>query len=312
MRFRRRSSRLPRVPWPNGIERTEPLKGQLWTRSEKSLKPPDVHWAWRALAGSAAALEIALLAWLWFGPALGLRSVEVYGARHLTAQQVAAAAGVTGGSVVSVDGASAQQRLLSQVWIRAATVQPELPGTVVIKVSEWQPVAAYHAGSSARLFLLSSQAVVLGPTPAGGGLVDVQGPAGKDPKAGDRPLDPELLTAMVNIERSMPTLLGQDIAGFVFDSCGNLTMIAKKGWRVYFGRVLTPEEFASLRDKLSALKAIAGNNMVDYGSSDLLYVNVMNPSEPAVGYRSRQPAPPSPSPEAKPAPSPSSQPNPCR
>jgi hypothetical protein len=122
---------------------------------------------------------------------------------------------------------------------------------------------------------------------------------------GDRPLDPQLLTALVNIQRSLPTLLGQDVAGFVFDSCGDLTMVAKKGWRVYFGRVLTPEEFSSLRDKLSALKAISGNHMVDYGSSDLLYVNVMNPSEPAVAYRSRQPAPPSPSPGATPAPSPS-------
>jgi hypothetical protein len=107
----------------------------------------------------------------------------------------------------------------------------------------------------------------------------------------------------------MPALLGQDVAGFVFDSCGDLTMIAKKGWRVYFGRVLTPEEFSSLRDKLSALKAIAGKNMVDYSSSDLLYVNVMNPAEPAVGYKSKQPAPPSPSPGASPTPPP---PNPCK
>jgi POTRA domain, FtsQ-type len=309
---RRRGSVLPRVPWPNGIERTEPLKGQLWTRSERSTRPPDVPWTARLLATSAAVLEIVLLGWLWFGPALGLRTVEVYGARHLTAKQVAAAAGVSGGSVVSVDGASAQQRLLDQVWIRAATVDPELPGTVVIRVSEWQPVAAYHAGPSTKLFLLSSQAVVLGATPASGGLVDVQGPAGADPHVGDRPLDPQLLTALVNIQRSLPTLLGQDVAGFVFDSCGDLTMIAKKGWRVFFGRVLTPEEFSSLRDKLSALKAIAGNHMVDYGSSDLLYVNVMNPAEPAVGYRSRQPAPPTPSPGATPAPSPSAVPNPCK
>jgi cell division septal protein FtsQ len=305
---RRRSSVLPRAPWPNGFERTEPLKGQLWTRSEKSTRPPDVHWAARLLAVCAAGLEIYLLGWLWFGPVLGLRTVEVYGARHLTAKQVAAAAGISGGSIVSIDGTSAQDRLLGQVWIRAASVQPELPGKVVIVISEWEPVAAYHAGPSTKLFLLSSQAVVLGATPASGGLVDVQGPAGNDPRVGDRPLDPQLLTALVNIQRSLPTLLGQDVAGFVFDSCGDLTMTAKKGWKVYFGRVLTPEEFASLRDKLTALKAISGKYMVDYSSSDLLYVNVMNPSEPAVGYRSQQPPPPpSPSPGATPPP-----PSPCK
>jgi len=253
MKLRRRSSRLPRAPWPNGIERTEPLRGQLWTRSEKALKPPDVHWAWRLLAVAAAGLEIALLVWLWFGPAFALRSVQV---------------------------------------------------------SEWDPVAAYHAGPSTKLFLLSSQAVVLGPTPTSGGLVDIQGPAVGDPRVGERALDPVLLTALINIQRGFPTLLGQDVAGFVFDSCGNLTLVAKRGWKVYFGRVLTPEEFASLRDKLAALKAIAGNGNVNYASSDLLYVNVMNPSEPAVGYKSRQPAPPSPSPGATPAPAPS--PSPCK
>ena len=110
----------------------------------------------------------------------------------------------------------------------------------------------------------------------------------------------------------MPTLVGQDVAGFIFDSCGDLTMIAKKGWKVYFGRVLTPEEFANLRDKLTALKAIAGNHNVDYSSPDLLYVNVMNPSEPAVGYRSRQPVAPSASPGATPKPVPTSTPSVCK
>ena len=313
MKLRRRSSRLPRAPWPNGIERTEPLRGQLWTRSEKALKPLDVHWGWRVLAVGVAGLEIALLAWLWFGPAFALHSVQVSGSHHLTVSQVEAAAGISSNaSVLSIDGESARARLLDQVWIRSATVVPEFPGTVVIVVSEWEPVAAYHSGASTKLFLLSSQAVVLGPTPSSGGLVDIQGPAGRDPRAGDRPLDPDLLTALVNIQRGFPTLLGQDVSGFIFDSCGNLTLIAKRGWKVYFGRVLTPEEFASLRDKLSALKAIAGNGNVNYASTDLLYVNVMNPSEPAVGYRSRQPVPPSPSPGATPAPSPTPSPNPCK
>src|SRR5690242_506860 len=109
------------------------------------------------------------------------------------------------------------------------------------------------------------------------------------------------------MQHGMPTLVGQDVAGFVFDSCGDLTLVAKKGWKVYFGRVLTPEEFATLRDKLTALKAIAGKGNVDYGSTDLEYVNVMNPSEPAVGYKSREPAPVSPSPGA-----PTPPPNPCK
>ncbi|HET9782334.1 MAG TPA: FtsQ-type POTRA domain-containing protein [Candidatus Dormibacteraeota bacterium] len=308
MKFRQRETLPPRAPWPEGLERTAPLGGQPWTRRDRKVaREPDVPWTRRVIATLAAGLELALLVWLWFGSALAIHAIEVAGARHLSAAQITAAAGLgSGGSILSIDAVSAQQRLLDQVWVRTATVQPQLPGKVVVQISEWQPVAVFHAGASSKLFLLSSQAVVLGPTATSTGLVVVQGPAGTDPHVGDRAIDPQLLTALVNMQRAMPTLIGQDVASFIFDSCGDLTMIAKKGWKVYFGRVLTPEEFAALRDKLTALKAINGNGNVDYGSSDLDYVNVMNPSEPAVGFKSREPAPPSPSPGATPSP------NPCK
>jgi len=306
MKLRRRRSLVTRLGPRRGLEASEPLKGQVWTRSEKALREPDVHWGWRALSVVAAGAETMLLGWLWFGPALSVQTVDVVGAHHMTASQVAQAAGLApGASVISVDGSVGRSRLLDQTWIRTASVQPELPGTVTIQVSEWEPVAAYHAGRSTRLFLLSDQAVVLGPTSSDGALVDVQGPAGNDPRAGDRPLDPQLLVALVNIQRDLPPMLGQQVGGFIFDSCGDLTMLAKRGWKVYFGRVLTPEEFTALGEKLAALKAIAGNGNVNYNSTDLEYVNVMNSSEPAVGYKSLEPPAPSPSPGASPQPSPS-------
>lgn len=303
MKFRRRRSLLARMPRRKPVEDAEPLKGQLWTRSERNLREPDVHWALRALAVVAAAAECALLGWLWFGPAMSIKTVQVYGAHHLTNAQVAAAAGLsTNASVLSVDGETDRRRLLGLTWVRVATVQPDLSGTVVVTISEWQPVAAYHAGAGGHLFLLSNQAAVLGPVSSSGGLVDVQGPAGADPKMGARPLDPQLLTAMVNIQRGLPALIGQEVAGFVINSCGDLTLVARRGWKVYFGRVLTPEEFATLRDKVAALKAIAGHGNVDYNSADLAYINVMNPAEPAAGYKSKIPPSPSPVPGASPPP----------
>jgi cell division septal protein FtsQ len=313
MKMRRRRSILPRINWRRSLESTEPLKGRLWTRSERALREPDVHWTRRALAAVALIIECGVLGWLWFGPALAVQKVDVVGAQHLTAAQVKAAAGLArSGSVISVDGEADRQRLLQQTWVRSATVEPRLPGSVVVHISEWEPVAAYHSGKSAKLFLLSNQAIVLGAAPSAGALVDVQGPAGADPKIGERPLDPVLLTALVNIQRTLPALIGQQVAGFIFDSCGDLTLLSKRGWKVYFGRVLTPEEYATLRDKVAALKAIAGNNNVDYSSVDLEYVNVMNPSEPAVAYKSQEP-PPSPSPSPGASPQPTSTPVPaCR
>jgi cell division septal protein FtsQ len=294
--------RMSRRPTP---EEAAPLKGQLWTRSERALREPDVHPLRRALAAAVAVAECTLLAWLWFGPALAVRSVDITGAHHLTSAQVASAAALNGpGSVLAVDGESAQQHLLGQVWVRTATVVPGLDGTVSVRISEWQPVAAYHAGPSKRYFLLSSQAVVLGPAASAGTLVDIQGAAGQDPKVGVQAIDPTLLTALINIQRGFPGLISQEVSGFIFDSCGNLTLVSKRGWKVYFGRVLTPEELATLHDKLAALKAIAGHGNVDYNSVDLAYVNVMNAAEPAAGYIVHASPSPSPSPGA-PQPSPS-------
>lgn len=303
---------VPRIGWRRGLEASEPLKGQLWTRSEKALREPDVHWSLRALSLSAAAAEVALLSWLWFGPALSVRTVNVSGAQHLTSAQVADAAGLAdAGSVLAVDGQADRRRLLGQVWVQNATVEPLLSGSVTVTITEWQPVAVYHAGKATTLYLMSDQAAILGSATSAAGLVDVQGPAGPEPKVGERPIEPALLVAMVNMHRIFPTLLGQQVAGFIFDSCGDLTLVAKRGWKVYFGRVLTPEEFKTLGDKVAALKAINGHGNVNYNSADLEYVNVMNPAEPAVGLRSAHPPSPSPSPGATPRPSPSPSPTPA-
>lgn len=312
MKFRRRRSLMPRAAWRRDLEASEPLKGQLWTRSEKSLREPDVHWARRAVAMVVAVALTALLGWLWFGPALLVRTVEVTGAQHLTSDQVAQLAGLGGGaSVLSVDAEADRAKLLNQTWVQGATVIPQLPGSVLVEISEWQPVAVYHSGANASLYLMSDQAVILAPAASAAGLVDVQGPSGADPRVGQRPIEQVLLTALVNMQRGFPALLGQQVSGFIFDSCGNLTLIAKRGWKVYFGRVLTPEEFTTLHDKVAALKAIQGRGQVNYNSPDLEYVNVMNPTEPAVGFKSRlNPPTPSPSPGASPRPSPSPSPTP--
>src|SRR3989442_13638618 len=147
MRFRRRRSLLPRIRSRPNQEEAAPLKGQLWTRSERNLKEPDVHPMRRVVAAAVAVAEGALLGWLWFGPALAVTSVDISGAHHLTAAPVAAAVGLSGnGSVLAVDGESDRHHLLAQVWVRTATVDPQLDGTVVLRISEWQPIAAYHAG----------------------------------------------------------------------------------------------------------------------------------------------------------------------
>src|SRR5258708_16697949 len=141
MKFRRRRSLMPRVDWRGGLEHTEPLKGQLWTRAEQARGEPEVNWTGRGLAVGAAVAEVALLAWLWFGPALAVQTIDVVGAQHMTRAQVARAAGLAeGASVLSVGGESDRQRLLNQTWVRTATVLPQLPGVPLVHATECQPI----------------------------------------------------------------------------------------------------------------------------------------------------------------------------
>src|SRR5260370_15757201 len=72
MRFRRRRSLLPRVGRRPSPEDAAPLKGQLWTRSERNLKEPDVHPMRRIVAPVVAVPEFAVLGWLSFWPALSV------------------------------------------------------------------------------------------------------------------------------------------------------------------------------------------------------------------------------------------------
>ena len=128
-----------------------PLKGQLWTRSERNLKEPDVHPLRRALAAVVAAGEIALLGWLWFGPALAIRSVDTTGAHHLTSSQVAAAAGLNGGgSVLAVDGESDRLRLLNQVWTQDKGLRHFSPWNLAKSVSVEQSSAPCSMARAAR------------------------------------------------------------------------------------------------------------------------------------------------------------------
>ena len=266
----------------------------------------------RRLASLALAIaELGGLAALLLAPAFTVRSVDVSGNSRLTTDQVLTIARIGDGPVFMVDPTAVRRRLEASAWVRAAWVTPQLVDRVSIQIEEWLPVALYRAGSGSP-YLLSDQAAALGVARSDDlkSLPEIDGPAQPQPVTGRAPLDPSLLTALVNIQRGLPSLLGEEVQSFTIDACGELTLNASRGWKAQFGRVLTPEELASLKDKVGALKALAAAGVVDFHSSDLQYVNVMNPTLPAVKTRDRPTGPargaaPSPAPSASP---PASQP----
>lgn len=236
--------------------------------------------------------ELAALITLLLVPAFHIHHVQVTGNQRLSASQVVDAAGLQQpGSIFLLDGGAVERRLDASAWVRQASVSAELPDRVSIRVEEWQPVAVYRAAGGTPWYL-SDQAVALGPAGGSGalGLLELDGPARPAPRQGSQPIDRALLVALVNIQRALPRLIGQPVRSFTLDSCGNLTMTATRGWQVQFGRVLTPEEFASLGDKVASLKALQSAG-IDFGSPSLQYVNVMNPADVAVKQQGAPPRP---------------------
>lgn len=294
MRSRRRRS-LPRGR--GALEPGVPIGRLEWTRRERERSHPPAER--RALAAAGIVVELVLLVWLLLGPAFGVRDFEIDGVHHLTAAQVRAATGLNGHpSVLGLDADTIRRKLEQLPWVRAATVTPVLPSTLRITISEWRPVAAFRSGGA--FYLLNDQAEALEKVPPPSGLLEIDGPATPAPRTGHAVMAAELLTALVNLKQAFPLATGEQVGRFELDACGDLKLVAGSGFSVVFGRVLTPEQFAGLQSKLDALAALRGS--VDYGSKDLDYVNVENPSAPAVHYRSAKPSA-TPTPAAVPSPS---------
>ena len=306
MADRQREAAGRRPPRPAGGDAPEP--------------PHRVRGRWRLLALGLAVLEIAAIVLACTSPLFRVRHVDVQGAQREPAGQVVAASGIGAGtSIFLISGASVRSRLDQAVWIRSSTVSTVLPDRVQIDVEEWQPVAAYTPRGGAALYL-DSQGEVLGPAAHGAaGLPPIDGPrTGTQP--GQEAIDPRLLTPLVNIYDGLPGMIGQHVVRFQLDSCWNLTMVAGKGWRVLFGRMLTPSDYATLQEKVAALHSVAED--VDFRDPSV-YVDVMNPSLVGIGHGQDVPPTPVPpvrvltptpsassSPGARPSSSPSASPSP--
>jgi cell division septal protein FtsQ len=300
---RRRSSLLPRPQLRR--ETAGELKQKVWSIARSRPSAPRERLR-TVLAMALAAAEVALVGWLLLWPVFIVRTVQISGLHRADRAQVLTDSGLDRpGNVFAVDAATIRRKLVGTAWIKDASVTTQLPDQVQVQVQEWEPLATFHAGPQGRLLLLSERAAVLGPGSSKEGLLDVEGPPGGDPRPGQRALDPLLLTAMINVQHRLPIEINQEVVGYSVDPCGNLTLIARKGWKAYFGRVLTPEEYANLKIKVDSIKSVAVAGEVDFNSPDLEYVNVMNPLGVAVKYRSATAPPPT----ARPSPSPGATPS---
>jgi cell division protein FtsQ len=91
-----------------------------------------------------------------------IAAVAVSGEKHLSREEVLAAAGVTGrASLLFFDVADARARLLTNPWIAEATVQKLLPDRIVISISERKPFALWQRAG--RVGVIAADGTVLEP-----------------------------------------------------------------------------------------------------------------------------------------------------
>jgi cell division protein FtsQ len=116
----------------------------------------------RAIA-LAAAGSLVLVAGLWaltYTSLFAARELRVHGNSVLRARDVRAIAGISAATnVVHLDRAAITDRLEAQPWIADATVQTDLPNTVVLTIHERQPVGVIEA--LGRRSILSSDGSAL-------------------------------------------------------------------------------------------------------------------------------------------------------
>jgi cell division protein FtsQ len=97
--------------------------------------------------------SIATVVWVVaFSPALGVRTVQVHGARSVSVADIESAADIAHGRpLVRVDTAAIERRVERLVRVASASVRVSYPSTVVITVTERLAVGYLSDGATIRL-----------------------------------------------------------------------------------------------------------------------------------------------------------------
>jgi cell division protein FtsQ len=216
------------------------------------------------LVVAAAGLALVALAMLGltYTPVFRARHIDVMGERTLTTRQVLLIAGLSENTnVFHLDPAATEASLRSNPWISDAKVEPDLPSTIRIRITEREPVAQVTIDGLLRpvagdgTVLPGGDAAGLPEVRASGGVID----------AGDWTSGARALAAMA------PPVRGR-VRAVVVGPNGSLTVQVGAGLEVAYGR--PGDEDA----KAAALRAIL--TWAAQGNVSLATIDVTVPDAP--------------------------------
>jgi cell division septal protein FtsQ len=240
----------------------------------------------RLVAAAFLLAQGGLLAALLTAPAFRVHTIEVTGDHLLSRNAVLQAAHVPQSSLFTVDGDAIRARVTELPWVRAATVTTQLPSTVQITVTEWQPdlllrhgaQGAFVAANGATLPFTQSTAAARRGVPL---LLDYRPGA-------QQPLMTGLADLLASAAQRWPSVYGCTVAAFVISNSNILSAWSSTGWQAIFGALDSSDALAAIPGQLAVLAALKGR--LDLAHPAFGYVDLENPATPAIGGHPGEPA----------------------
>lgn len=156
-------------------------------------------WVRTAVLVAAPLVLLALFAASTYTPLFGLRTVRVEGISVLSRDAVLQRSGLgSSTNVFHLDTGRIDAALASDPWVAHAEVERDLPGTVVIRITERVPVAQTAEGET-RVAVATDGALLPGASP--GGLPEIRAALG-DLSNADRTAAAQALAAMTPVLRA--------------------------------------------------------------------------------------------------------------
>ena len=235
----------------------------------------------RAVATAASVVVVAGLAWLaFFSPLLEVERVVVVGGRHVSPDDVEAAAGLDRDNLLLLSTERVAQRVRRLPWVRRARVTRRLPDTVRVRVTERRP--AMVLATTRGRWTLDRAGRVLGRGAAERTLPVLGGVRVAHVAPGDVLSDAEVQAAL-NVWRSLPRGLRARVAGVFASSLERIALSLDDDVVVRYGAA------ESMAAKNSVLRAVLARVRAEGRSVG--YIDVRVPGSPAISTAGVSPLP---------------------
>jgi hypothetical protein len=189
-------------------------------------------------------------------------------------------------SLFTVDGEAIRSRIARLPWVRSATVTTQLPSTVQIAVSEWQPDLLLRHGAQSTFVAANGATLPLTQSTA---AAERGVPLLLDYRPGTRqPVMNGLADVLASAARRWASVYNCTLDAFVLSNSNVLSAWCSSGWQAIFGALDSSDALAAIPGQLAVLAAL--NGRLDLAHPAFGYVDLENPTAPAIGGHPGEPA----------------------